>query len=286
MTKEELIIRIKKLLALSDSSNPNEAAVALSRAQKLMQQYHIEMDDLEGSVICELEIEPERGMTKARYLSRIGDILTKVMGVDFVYITNQNGTVKKVHAIGPKDCLESCEYIFVILTRSVMAAKKLYNENIYWHILDFIFGNQELRKALSQNTFTRENLNHFEQSRDFFTGSSLGSKNLKVMVDATCVLDATFNFVFNKLKRELPDSFLFGYFNAVYDKVSEFVQDDKVQDSIEKYKAKNFSGLKISTTNVRRIHADAYSEGCEQGEKVNLMNAVHGHSQQKKLLNR
>mgnify|MGYP003589530053 CR=1 FL=1 len=41
MTKEELITRIKKLLALSDSSNPNEAAIALSRAQKLMQQYHI-----------------------------------------------------------------------------------------------------------------------------------------------------------------------------------------------------------------------------------------------------
>ena len=45
MTKEELIIRIKKLLALSDSSNPNEAAVALSRAQKLMQQYHMILKD-------------------------------------------------------------------------------------------------------------------------------------------------------------------------------------------------------------------------------------------------
>lgn len=64
MTKEELITRIKKLLALSDSSNPNEAAIALSRAQKLMQQYHIEMSELEDSVISERVIETVRGIKK------------------------------------------------------------------------------------------------------------------------------------------------------------------------------------------------------------------------------
>ena len=42
MNKSELIEKIKKLLALSDSSNPNEAAIALSRAQKLMEKYKIE----------------------------------------------------------------------------------------------------------------------------------------------------------------------------------------------------------------------------------------------------
>ena len=46
MIKEELIDKIKKLLALADSSNPNEAAVALSRAQKLMERYNIEAVDL------------------------------------------------------------------------------------------------------------------------------------------------------------------------------------------------------------------------------------------------
>ena len=37
MTKEELIVKIKKLQAMSESSNPNEAAMALSRIQKLME---------------------------------------------------------------------------------------------------------------------------------------------------------------------------------------------------------------------------------------------------------
>ena len=37
MTKDELVEKIKKILALAESSNPNEAAVALQRAQKLME---------------------------------------------------------------------------------------------------------------------------------------------------------------------------------------------------------------------------------------------------------
>ena len=42
MTKEELIVKIKKLQAMSESSNPNEAAMALSRIQKLMETYSLE----------------------------------------------------------------------------------------------------------------------------------------------------------------------------------------------------------------------------------------------------
>ena len=85
MTKGELITRIKKLLALSDSSNPNEAAIALSRAQKLMQQYHIEMSELEDSVISERVIETVRGMKNIKHISQIGHILTKVLGIEFIY---------------------------------------------------------------------------------------------------------------------------------------------------------------------------------------------------------
>lgn len=51
MTKEELIVKIKKLQAMSESSNPNEAAMALSRIQKLMETYSLEASDLdEGSI--------------------------------------------------------------------------------------------------------------------------------------------------------------------------------------------------------------------------------------------
>lgn len=42
LTREQVLSKIKKLLALSQSSNPNEAAVAAFHAQKLMTQYEID----------------------------------------------------------------------------------------------------------------------------------------------------------------------------------------------------------------------------------------------------
>ena len=284
MTKGELITRIKKLLVLSDSSNPNEAAIALSRAQKLMQQYHIEMSELEDSVISERVIETVRGMKNIKHISQIGHILTKVLGIEFIYHTNQHGTVNKVNMIGPKDSLESCEYIFVILTRSVMVAKKLYSEKIYCHIVDYILGAPNLREGLNQNKAIKVNLDYIENNKDFCYNDPLGFKRLKTIVGSLCFIDSKFNYVFNKLKRELPESFTFGYFKAIYGKVAEFVQDDETKEAIEKFKSGNHQDLKIRRTKTRRIHADAYNDGCEQGEKVNLMNAVNGQGGVRKLL--
>lgn len=41
-TSEEIIEKVRALLALTQSSNPNEAALAASKAQELMQRYHLE----------------------------------------------------------------------------------------------------------------------------------------------------------------------------------------------------------------------------------------------------
>lgn len=285
MTKEELITRIKKLLALSDSSNPNEAAIALSRAQKLMQQYHIEMNELDDSAISELEIETVRGMKNIRNLSQIGNILTKALGVEFIYLTNQNGTVKKVNMIGPKDSLETCEYIYVILLRSVMAAKKSYTDKIYCHITDYILENPILRANLSQNHFVYESLNSIEKNKNFYYNDPEGYEDFKSLTGDMCFIAPIYNYVFNKLKRELPESFIYGYFRAVKDKVAEFVQEDEVKEAMEKFKAEKYTDLKERNSKARRIHADAFSEGCVQGDKVNLMHAVNGNGASRKLLN-
>ena len=50
MKKDKVINRIKKLLAMAgDVSSPNEAAIAASRARKLMDEYQISLDDLQES---------------------------------------------------------------------------------------------------------------------------------------------------------------------------------------------------------------------------------------------
>ncbi|EEJ5271223.1 DUF2786 domain-containing protein, partial [Salmonella enterica] len=45
--KDKIIRRLKKLMALTGSSNANEASAALARAQKLMETHGVTQDDIE-----------------------------------------------------------------------------------------------------------------------------------------------------------------------------------------------------------------------------------------------
>ena len=49
MSQEKILEKIKKLLAMTESSNPNEANVAMAKAQRLMTEHNIEMHDIERS---------------------------------------------------------------------------------------------------------------------------------------------------------------------------------------------------------------------------------------------
>jgi hypothetical protein len=48
MCKEDIIVKIQKLLALSQSSNEHEAALALENANKLLMKHNLEMSDVDG----------------------------------------------------------------------------------------------------------------------------------------------------------------------------------------------------------------------------------------------
>lgn len=56
---QKLVERIKKLLALSESSNENEAAIAAQKAQELLVLHNLELSDLSESdnEIKEVNIE-------------------------------------------------------------------------------------------------------------------------------------------------------------------------------------------------------------------------------------
>ncbi len=67
MEKSRIIDKIKKCLALSRSANEHEAAAALRQAQKLMQQYRIEMSDVDMSDIAESGIAATVARKPARW---------------------------------------------------------------------------------------------------------------------------------------------------------------------------------------------------------------------------
>lgn len=48
-SRERALEKIKKCLALAESTNPNEAESALRQARKLMEKYQLEMSDVDSS---------------------------------------------------------------------------------------------------------------------------------------------------------------------------------------------------------------------------------------------
>ncbi len=48
MTREEAIEKARKLMALGDSENEHESALAMARAQALLERFEIELADLQA----------------------------------------------------------------------------------------------------------------------------------------------------------------------------------------------------------------------------------------------
>ena len=94
VSKEErarIIARIKKCLALGKSSEPHEAAAAIRQAQKLMEKFGIEADDVEGDVITsELVITPEPPKRKyPMYIIGIYQAVANAFGVSAIFETTR-----------------------------------------------------------------------------------------------------------------------------------------------------------------------------------------------------
>ncbi len=75
--KQRIMEKVRKCFALSESSNPNEAARALAQAQALMKKYDIEASDLDLLDIVRFKLD-ERSQNAAKIASYEAVLLTSV----------------------------------------------------------------------------------------------------------------------------------------------------------------------------------------------------------------
>lgn len=78
---ERVIRKIKRCLALSKSSNENEAATAMRQAQALMREYRLTELDVRLSDISEVESEKARANRRPTWDRHLSSIVAKVFGV-------------------------------------------------------------------------------------------------------------------------------------------------------------------------------------------------------------
>lgn len=118
--KDKIIKRLKKLMALTQSSNANEAAAALARAQKLTETHGITQDDIELSDIHEsiCDYWPVGASHPPRYMAYLLRVIEDAFGVNSILLSNG------VSFYGLYNRPELAGYTFEVLGRQLIKARK------------------------------------------------------------------------------------------------------------------------------------------------------------------
>ena len=298
MTKDQLLEKIKKLLALSNSSNPHEAATALLRAQKLMEKYNIEKDSLIDDDISFIEVTPIKGL-KAINLNRdIGAIISKAFGVETIYVSNKR-SLEKIMFFGAKDILESCEYIYVILSRAFLFAKNNHAIGVkteaFFQICDL--PKKEINRLLRLDEIEKSDFDILETKikdiidcnlNQALEGNSIAISNMKTadkMIDTFLGNYSVIDMYIKKYVEQSKKGFVAGFLYSIYNNVAQYKIDEQTKGRILKAVDQYFHGATVKTSKSRgySISSDAeynaYQKGIKSGSSVSICTAIKQHEE-------
>lgn len=98
MTRERIIEKVRKLLALSNSSNEHEAALAAAHAQRLLAEHNLCMSELDVKEEGAGEVELEVARTVPKWLSSL--FATVANGFDCFPVVTTTATASRLRFIG------------------------------------------------------------------------------------------------------------------------------------------------------------------------------------------
>ncbi len=129
--REKLFERIKKLMKLSKSSNPHEAAVALNMAINLMKSSGITFNDIGLSEIKKAFCRTTLTSANSRvpiYEDELVCLIKKAFGVMFIYSWLDNR--KCYEFFGPGSRVETAAYATEVLVRQLKTARRNYMKEL------------------------------------------------------------------------------------------------------------------------------------------------------------
>ncbi|CAM7520376.1 DUF2786 domain-containing protein [Citrobacter freundii] len=131
--KEKYLQRIKKLLAMArNNSSSEEAALAMSRAQKLMSEHKLNEHDVDFMDINEASTQkaPSHAEKMPEYMAILAEMVARVFGVKFYtsHGTEQWGKPAKrtIHYYGPDERPQIAAYSFEVLGKQLAKARREY----------------------------------------------------------------------------------------------------------------------------------------------------------------
>lgn len=253
MTDSKIIEKVTKLLALSESANPNEAAIALARAQKLMQEHSLSMSDVTLNGIVEQAEDVPSILKDKRLYTILANIVGRAFGLELFYHF-RNNRISSVVFVGPNDRVPSACYAFTIIARNVAIAKKLFLAEQRQNLLE--------EYAMIWDMEVDEFKALFKSLNNFY------------------LLFPDYKSEDNTRLRSATQAYIRGYLMSVYEKVEEFATTDEEQLLIEEYQSKHHPDLgSMRRTRVGLSKEDMahYYQGERDGQEgFELFHGVNG----------
>lgn len=121
MTVDNAVLqKIKKCLALGQSSNANEAATALRHAQALMRQHNLSEADVAGITIETDTVKTTEGFGRCTFLNQLGGLLRDAFGVVAIMERNPGSANRaNIKYIGPEGRAALAAYAHQVIVRAV-----------------------------------------------------------------------------------------------------------------------------------------------------------------------
>ena len=136
MVDDRILNKIKKCLALSQSSEPHEAAAALRQAQKLMEIHGVDQLNLRKSDIGEADLRSKVSVSKAKdwevaLLAMVG----KAFGCKLIWTTSNShrqgaAVFGRYTLVGLKSQVQLAHYTCEVLQRKLMKARAEFVGNL------------------------------------------------------------------------------------------------------------------------------------------------------------
>ncbi len=134
MDKETAIKKIQKCLALSKSSEANEAAAALRQAQKLMEQFDVEHPELLASNVSESWSKSSVIKTPPRYEVRLASMVAGAFGCELMFSRKLSVSQLAIDGgysfIGVSAAPEVASYSYCVLRRQLKKARENYIKTV------------------------------------------------------------------------------------------------------------------------------------------------------------
>lgn len=127
MTRERIIERVRKLLALSNSSNEHEAALAAAHAQRLLAEHNLAMSELEVQDEGAGEVELEVAKTVPKWLSSLFATVANTFDCFPVVTTTHFCSRLRFIGVGEDPGVAACTLQYLMKELRRLASAYLHN---------------------------------------------------------------------------------------------------------------------------------------------------------------